>query len=132
MPRAIQVVRRGQPNLEQNRARGPRAWARRVPCPSAFLAFAVMSTLDFAFVACRSGGARRENEVVPPAPDVTLHGIPDRKNVRVLLETDRGSIHCTIDAARTPMAAALFVGFSAGRAAYRDPRSGAIVRSPLY
>jgi cyclophilin family peptidyl-prolyl cis-trans isomerase len=83
---------------------------------------------------CRRSGsvASGVDPLSPPAPDAVLRGILDRQHIGVDLETDRGVVHCIVDAARAPNGAALFVGFATGRAAYRDPRTSAVVRRPLY
>lgn len=49
-----------------------------------------------------------------------------------LLDTSEGPVRCTIDAARVPRAAAMVVGLAAGRARFRDPASGDVVRRPYY
>ena len=52
--------------------------------------------------------------------------------LRVTLETDQGPIRCVLDPARTPRAVSLFVGLATGRARWRDPKTQAVVRRPLY
>src|SRR2546428_9040657 len=123
MQRAIRASGGEAPNFGRNPMRRVRAWAQHVPRPRTLIIVAVISMFDFVFVACRPSGATRETEVVAPTPEVALRGIADREHVRVLLEPDRGSIHCTIDATRTPMPAALFVGLSTRRPAHLDPRT---------
>jgi len=93
-------------------------------------ALVAMLALDSADLACRS--PKQSDALASPAPNVALRGIADRRNVRVTLETDRGVMHCTVDAAKTPNGAALFVGLATGRAAHREPRTSAIVQRPLY
>lgn len=41
-------------------------------------------------------------------------------------------MHCTVDAAKTPRGAALFIGLATGRAAHRDPQTESVTWSPLY
>jgi cyclophilin family peptidyl-prolyl cis-trans isomerase len=48
------------------------------------------------------------------------------------LETSEGELSCTIDATRVPAAAAMVLGLAAGRAPFRDPASGRVVRRPYY
>jgi peptidyl-prolyl cis-trans isomerase A (cyclophilin A) len=63
---------------------------------------------------------------------VALAGLARDAPIAVTLETDQGPIRCALDPARTPRAVSLFVGLATGRARWRDPRTGAVVRRPLY
>ncbi len=76
--------------------------------------------------------ANQSEPIAPPEPDTVFRGVADRGNVRVTLETDRGAMHCTVDATKTPRGAALFIGLATGRAAHRDSKTSSVVWSPLY
>lgn len=53
-------------------------------------------------------------------------------HARLELETDAGTVHCEIDPARVPRAAALVVGLARGDASFREARGGAVARRPYY
>jgi cyclophilin family peptidyl-prolyl cis-trans isomerase len=82
---------------------------------------------------CASGCRDRSQEetVGPPSPDCALAGL-DRSAVPFVLETSEGTVRCTLDADRAPQAAAMVVGLAEGRAPFRDPASGEVVRRPYY
>ena len=69
--------------------------------------------------------------IAAPEPAAIFGGAPPA-HARLVLETDAGAVHCEIDPARVPRAAALVVGLARGETAFRDARSGAIVRRPYY
>lgn len=80
---------------------------------------------------CACGKARIE-PVGPPDPKVALAGLPVDRPFEVALDTDRGTVRCELDPRAAPRAVSLFVGFSTGRAAWRDPKSARVLREPLY
>lgn len=84
-------------------------------------------------LACAPGRApgRHGDEIGPPDP-AAIFGVPIPEHARLTLETDAGIVHCEIDPARVPHAAALLVGLAHGRADFRDARSGAVVRGGHY
>lgn len=67
----------------------------------------------------------------PPSPAAVFGTIVPDRIVSHLL-TDEGTIRCVLEPTRTPHAAALFVGLARGGFAWRDPRTSAVLRSPLY
>lgn len=87
--------------------------------------------LALGLIHCKRAPARPEGWMAPPLPSVVL-GAAAAEPIRVRLETERGAVRCTLEPARIPNAAALFVGLSTGRAEHRDPRSGRISTEPLY
>lgn len=58
--------------------------------------------------------------------------LPRDRPLRIVLRTSEGEVHCRIDPAKAPRAAAMFTGLASGRAAWREPRSGKVVRRPYY
>jgi peptidyl-prolyl cis-trans isomerase A (cyclophilin A) len=82
---------------------------------------------------CARGGARSaaREPLAPPDPTVIFGG-PPPEHARLVLETDAGVIHCEIDPARAPRAAALVVGLARGEVRFRDARTGDVVRRPYY
>jgi peptidyl-prolyl cis-trans isomerase A (cyclophilin A) len=83
---------------------------------------------------CRESSERQQAAVAlaPPTLTAVLSGLPAGRPLALELVTDRGPIHCELEPERTPGAAALFIGFALGRAAWRDPKSGRTSRRPLY
>ena len=82
-------------------------------------------------VACRdetAAGAR----LAPPAVSAVLGTSNPASPVRVRLQTSSGAVHCTLDPTRAPRGVASFVGLATGRTAFRDVKSGAIVKRPFY
>jgi peptidyl-prolyl cis-trans isomerase A (cyclophilin A) len=97
------------------------------------IAFLVGVAVLAAALACgrrRAPAAARE-AIAPPEP-IAIFGGPPPEHARLSFETDGGTIHCEIDPARVPRAAALLVGLARGDARFRDARSGAVVRRPYY
>jgi peptidyl-prolyl cis-trans isomerase A (cyclophilin A) len=68
----------------------------------------------------------------PPSADRAFAGLDTSQAIPVSIETDEGAIHCTVNPHSTPRAAALFVGLSRGRAAWREPATLRVVTRPLY
>jgi len=69
--------------------------------------------------------------VGPPSPECALAGL-DRGAIPFVLETGEGTVRCALDGARAPRAAAMVVALADGRAAFRDPASGEVVRRPYF
>jgi len=80
---------------------------------------------------CRERAAAPEEALGPPSPECALRGL-DRGAVPFVLETSEGPVRCTLDGARAPQAVAMVVGLAAGRAPFRDARSGRVVRRPYF
>jgi peptidyl-prolyl cis-trans isomerase A (cyclophilin A) len=59
-------------------------------------------------------------------------GLDASRTIPVILETDLGAIHCTVNPQSTPRSVTLFIGLSRGRAAWREPATARIVTRPLY
>jgi cyclophilin family peptidyl-prolyl cis-trans isomerase len=96
--------------------------------PAAAIAIAAVAVLG---CARRGEPTRPRDDVAPPEP-AAIFGAPPPAHARVDLETDFGTIHCEIDPARVPRAAALVAGLARGDAAFRDGHSGAVVRRRYY
>src|SRR5438105_198911 len=67
-----------------------------------------------------------------PDPAVLLAGLPAGATLPARLHTEAGIIRCVLEPGRAPAAVALFVGLATGRAAWRDPGTGAVTTRPLY
>ena len=68
----------------------------------------------------------------PPLAEEAFEGLHANLPIDVTLVTDAGSIACRVDAVRTPRAAAMFIGFALGRAAFLDPSTQRVTRRALY
>ena len=77
-------------------------------------------------------GCTRAREAIAPPEPAAIFGATTPAHARVTLETTFGTIRCEIDPARVPRAAALVVGLARGDAAFRDARTGAVVRRRYY
>jgi peptidyl-prolyl cis-trans isomerase A (cyclophilin A) len=84
-----------------------------------------------AFLGCARRGGHAGDPVAPPEP-AAIFGAAPPAHARLEMVTDAGTVHCEIDPARVPRAAALVVGLARGDASFRDARSGAVVRRPYY
>ena len=80
----------------------------------------------------RRGVPPRAGEIVAPPEPAVIFGGPPPAHARLELETDAGTIHCEIDPARVPRAAALVVGLARGDTPFRNPRTNAVERRPYY
>lgn len=80
---------------------------------------------------CRDRASAPEEVLGPPRPDCALAGL-DRSAVPLVLETSEGAVRCSIDATRAKTAASMVVGLATGRAPFRDPRSGKVVRRAYF
>jgi peptidyl-prolyl cis-trans isomerase A (cyclophilin A) len=71
----------------------------------------------------------------PVAADLAayLKAIPGNGDAVVAtLQTSMGNLKCTLYADRTPATVANFIGLATGQKAWMDPKTGKIVRKPLY
>lgn len=86
--------------------------------------------------ACHAGSPERPppspKAFGPPSPAEVFGDNPLASSLGLVLETGAGEVPCEIEPARTPRAAALFVGLATGRAPWLDPATGRIVKRPLY
>src|SRR5262245_41493247 len=80
---------------------------------------------------CHSAASSVEEAIGPPSPACVFAGASPAP-VPFSLQTSAGTVRCSIDAERAPRAAAMVVGLAMGRAPFRDPRSGKVVRRPYY
>jgi len=90
----------------------------------------LVASIVVVLVACR----RRVDEAQASAPNVdeALEGLPRDAPIPIRIETTHGSVACELDALGAPHAVAMFVGLATGRATWRDPKTGTLVRRPLY
>lgn len=68
----------------------------------------------------------------PPRLEVVLEGLPAIRPLPARLVTDRGTLRCELEPERTPQAAAMFIGFALGRAAWKAPGTELVTERPLY
>lgn len=68
----------------------------------------------------------------PLTLDAALEGLPGAGAPRAVIETTRGSLRCTLDAARAPRGVATFVGLARGRRPHWDGVRGAWSQAPFY
>jgi hypothetical protein len=101
--------------------------------PQTGLGASVLLGVAFAVALAMASGCKRgsapEERVGPPSVACALAGL-DRGAVRMVLETDEGAVHCTIDANRAPRAAVEGERQPAGREEFRQIWFGLMMMSP--
>ncbi len=65
-------------------------------------------------------------------PEETFRSIPGNGPLVALLETDVGTLRCTLDERELPGAVATFVGLATGLRSHRDPATGEWVHRPCF
>src|SRR5262249_45461263 len=93
-------------------------------------AVVLAGTLAFG-AGCRDPGGAPPETVGPPSPACALAGL-DATAVPFVLETSEGTVRCTLDGTRAPRARSMVPGVAAGRAPFREPGSGAVIRRTYY